>query len=262
MKQLFFTVTLIAFLCSSIAHGANATSQQPGVKIDIFEKLFGRNSKIRYVSIKTDKGEAFVKLYNETPLHRDNFLKLAKEGYFNGTLFHRVIPSFMIQGGDPDSKNAAPGTMLGDGGPAYTIPAEFNDSLFHKKGVLAAARDDNPARASSGSQFYLVQGKTYTDEELDRVEKVRLQGRKIPAKHRTVYKTVGGTPFLDQSYTVFGEIVKGFDMVDAVAGVPRDQNDRPLANIAMEVTVLKKRDVRKLEKQLKQDAFRNKLIMK
>lgn len=262
MKQLFFTVTLIAFLCSSIAHGANATSQQPGVKIDIFEKLFGRNSKVQYVSIKTDKGEAFVKLYNETPLHRDNFLKLAKEGYFNGTLFHRVIPSFMIQGGDPDSKNAAPGTMLGDGGPAYTIPAEFNDSLFHKKGVLAAARDDNPARASSGSQFYLVQGKTYTDEELDRVEKVRLQGRKIPAKHRTVYKTVGGTPFLDQSYTVFGEIVKGFDMVDAVAGVPRDQNDRPLANIAMEVTVLKKRDVRKLEKQLKQDAFRNKLIMK
>lgn len=262
MKQLFFTVTLIAFLCSSIAHGANATSQQPGVRIDIFEKLFGRNSKTQYVSIKTDKGEAFVKLYNETPLHRDNFLKLAKEGYFNGTLFHRVIPSFMIQGGDPDSKNAAPGTMLGDGGPAYTIPAEFNDSLFHKKGVLAAARDDNPARASSGSQFYLVQGKTYTDEELDRVEKVRLQGRKIPAKHRTVYKTVGGTPFLDQSYTVFGEIVKGFDMVDAVAGVPRDQNDRPLVNIAMEVTVLKRRDVKKLEKQLKQDAFRNKLIMK
>jgi len=262
MKHFFSIAILIAILGSSVAYGKNISSERYNFKIDIFEKLFGGNSKNKYVSIKTEKGEAIVKLYNETPLHRDNFLKLAKNGYFNGTLFHRVIPSFMIQGGDPDSRNAAAGRMLGDGGPEYTIPAEFNDSLFHKKGALAAARDDNPAKESSGSQFYLVQGKTYTDDELDRVEKVRLQGRKIQEKHRNIYKTIGGAPFLDQSYTVFGEVIKGYEMVDAVAGAPRDQNDRPLENISMQVTILKKREVKKLEKQLKQDAFRNKLIMK
>lgn len=262
MKYFFSIAVLIAILGSSGAHGSSTSSRGYLVRIDIFEKLFGGGSKNKYVSIKTEKGEAIVKLYNETPLHRDNFLKLAKNGYFNGTLFHRVIPSFMIQGGDPDSRKAAAGRVLGDGGPDYTIPAEFNDSLFHKKGTLAAARDDNPARASSGSQFYLVQGKTYTDEELDRVEKVRLQGRKIPQQHRNIYKTVGGAPFLDQSYTVFGELVRGYEMVDAVAGAPRDSNDRPLVNIPMQVTVLKSREVKKLEKQLKQDAFRNKLIMK
>lgn len=262
MNYLFSIFVFIAVLVSSIAQGRDVRSEGNHVKVDIFEKLFGGSSKAKYLSIKTDKGEAVVKLYNETPLHRDNFLKLVKRGYFNGTLFHRVIPSFMIQGGDPDSRNAAAGQSLGDGGPDYTIPAEFNDSLFHKKGALAAARDDNPSRASSGSQFYLVQGKTYTDDELNRVEQVRLKGRKIPEKHRAVYKTLGGTPFLDQSYTVFGEIVKGFEMVDAVAGSPRDKNDRPLVNISMQITVLKKREIRKLEEQLKQDAFRSKLIMK
>lgn len=262
MKHFFSVLILVAILGSSVAYGERASSDRYHFKIDIFEKLFGGNSKSKYVSIKTEKGEAIVKLYNETPLHRDNFLKLAKNGYFNGTLFHRVIPSFMIQGGDPDSRKAAAGQMLGDGGPDYTIPAEFNDSLFHKKGALAAARDDNPAKKSSGSQFYLVQGKTYTDEELDRVEKIRLQGREIPEKHRSVYKTIGGAPFLDQSYTVFGQVVQGYEMVDSVAGAPRDQNDRPLQNISMQVNILKKREVKKLEKQLKQDAFRNKLIMK
>lgn len=262
MNYLFSIFVFIAVLVSSIAQGRDVRSEGNHVKVDIFEKLFGGSPKAKYLSIKTDKGEAVVKLYNETPLHRDNFLKLVKRGYFNGTLFHRVIPSFMIQGGDPDSRYAEAGQLLGDGGPDYTIPAEFNDSLFHKKGALAAARDDNPSRASSGSQFYLVQGKTYTDDELNRVEQVRLKGRKIPEKHRAVYKTLGGTPFLDQSYTVFGEIVKGFEMVDAVAGSPRDKNDRPLVNISMQITVLKKREIRKLEEQLKQDAFRSKLIMK
>jgi len=262
MKRIISTLVLLAITCSSLVFGANSSFYKHEVRIDIFDKLFGRSTKSQYVSIKTDKGEVFIRLYNETPLHCDNFLKLARNGYFNNTLFHRVIPSFMIQGGDPDSKNAAPGKMLGDGGPSYTIPAEFNDSLFHKKGALAAARDDNPTKASSGSQFYLVQGKTYTDEELDRVEKVRLKGRKIPIKQRAFYKTIGGTPFLDQNYTVFGEIVKGFEVVDAIAGAPRDQNDRPLENISMQVTVMKKKDIKKLEKQLKQDAFRNKLIMK
>lgn len=262
MKYFSSIALLLAILGSSVVYGGTTGPDRYAARIDIFEKLFGGGSKSKYVSIRTEKGEAIVKLYNETPLHRDNFLKLAKAGYFNGTLFHRVIPSFMIQGGDPDSKNAVAGAMLGDGGPDYTIPAEFNDSLFHKKGVLAAARDDNPAKSSSGSQFYLVQGKTYTDEELDRIQNVRLQGRQIPEKQRKVYKTIGGTPFLDQSYTVFGEIVRGYDMVDAVAGVPRDQHDRPLENISMQISILKKREIKKLEKQLKQDAFRSKLIMK
>lgn len=123
---------------------------------------FAAKPKNQYVRIKTEFGECIIKLYNQTPLHRDNFLKLVKSGYYNGVLFHRVINNFMIQGGDPDSKNAKPDSLLGEGGPKYTIPAEFNDSLFHKKGVLGAARegdDVNPAKASSGSQFYLVQGK-------------------------------------------------------------------------------------------------------
>lgn len=262
MKALFSTIIFIAVFTSSIAYGRDVRVEGYHMKVDIFEKLFGSASKSKYLRLSTDKGEAILKLYNETPLHRDNFIKLARRGYFNGTLFHRVIPSFMIQGGDPDSRNAPAGKLLGDGGPNYTIPAEFNDSLFHKRGALAAARDDNPGRASSGSQFYLVQGKTYTDEELNRVEQGRLQGRKIPERQRAVYKTLGGAPFLDQSYSVFGEIVKGYEMVDVIAGSPRDENDRPLVNISMKITVLKNREVRKLEKQLKQDAFRSKLIMK
>lgn len=126
-----------------------------------------------YVTITTTYGDIKVKLYNETPQHRDNFIKLVKEGYYNGTLFHRVIKDFMIQGGDPDSKTAAPGQMLGNGGPSYTIPAEFNDSLYHKKGALAAARtgdDVNPMRASSGSQFYIVQGNRFSETDLKRFE--------------------------------------------------------------------------------------------
>src|ERR1700742_2672170 len=132
---------------------------------------FAGGPKNQYVRIKTSYGECIIRLYNETPQHRDNFIKLTKEGFFNGTLFHRVIQNFMIQGGDPDSKAAKAGVELGNGGLKYTIPAEFNDSLFHKRGVLAAARDDNPAKASSGSQFYIVEGKRFTNGKLDTVEK-------------------------------------------------------------------------------------------
>lgn len=206
--------------------------------------------KNAYVKITTSKGECIVKLYNETPLHRDNFLKLAKQKYFNGTLFHRVIKDFMIQGGDPDSKNASPEATLGDGGPAYTIPAEFNDSLFHKKGVLAAARDDHPEKASSGSQFYLVQGKIFTDQQLDALETKRLK-HKIPTYQREVYKTLGGTPHLDRSYTVYGEVVKGLEMVDAIANLETGKANRPKEDVAMTITVLKKRHARKLEKELR-----------
>lgn len=200
-------------------------------------------------------------LYNETPKHRDNFLKLAKQGTFNNTMFHRVIKGFMIQGGDPDSKTAKPGQMLGEGDLGYRVDAEFRDSLFHKKGALAAARDDNPSKSSSASQFYLVQGKVFTDEELDRLEQTRLQGRKIPASQRQVYKTIGGTPHLDQNYTVYGEIVKGIEMVDKIADVTTDANNRPLDDVRMQVSILKKSQARKLEKELLQDQLKAKLIM-
>lgn len=196
------------------------------------------------IELDTDSGTIILQLYNKTPLHRDNFLKLVKQHYFDSLLFHRVIKNFMIQGGDPDSKNAKPKVLLGDGGPAYTIPAEFNDSLFHKKGVLAAARegdDINPAKASSASQFYIVQGKKFTDAGLDSVEKYRLKGRKIPASHREVYKTIGGTPHLDMSYTIFGEVISGLEVVDKIAGTATDNNNRPLTDIRMKMRILKKK---------------------
>lgn len=214
--------------------------------------VFAAKPKNQYVRVKTEYGECIIKLYNETPLHRDNFLKLAKKGYYNGTLFHRVIKTFMIQGGDPDSRNAKPDSLLGEGGPKYTIPAEFRDSLFHKKGVLAAAREGdlvNPAKASSGSQFYLVQGKIFTDEQLNSLEEKRLKF-KIPEWQRQVYKTIGGVPHLDRNYTVYGEIVVGLELVDKIAAMETDKNDRPKQDVKMEITVLKKREARKLEKRL------------
>ncbi|MXV14485.1 peptidylprolyl isomerase [Hufsiella ginkgonis] len=214
-----------------------------------------------YVRIKTGKGECVVMLYNQTPKHRDNFLKLAKNHTYDGTLFHRVIQGFMIQGGDVDSKNAKPGQLLGNGDLGYKVDAEFRDSLFHKKGVLAAARDNNPEKASSSCQFYLAQGKTFTDEELDRLEVARLQGQKIPVWKREVYKTLGGIPHLDMGYTVYGEIVQGLEMVDAVAAVKTDPQNRPLEDVKMTVTILKKKEAKKLEKAMRNDPLKSKLVM-
>lgn len=203
-----------------------------------------------FVKITTSKGECIIMLYNQTPKHRDNFLKLSKEGFYNGTLFHRVIKEFMIQGGDPDSKTAKPGQALGSGDLGYRVGAEFRDSLFHKKGVLAAARDNNPQKESSASQFYIVQGKKWTDATLDDVQMKRMNGRIIPESQRKVYKELGGTPHLDQNYTVYGEVVSGIEMVDAIAGVKTGTSDRPVEDVSMTVTILKKREARKVEKKL------------
>lgn len=211
-----------------------------------------------YVRIKTAYGECIVRLYNQTPLHRDNFIKLTKKGHYNGTLFHRVIQNFMIQGGDPDSKDTTknkPGMELGNGDVGYTVPAEFRDSLFHKRGVLAAARDDIPSKASSGCQFYIVEGKRFTDEELDKLIQTRLKGRQIPASQREVYKSVGGSPHLDQNYTVYGEVVSGLDIVDLIAAVKKDKNDRPLRDVVMTVSLLKKSECRMLDKILSPPAL-------
>ena len=196
-----------------------------------------KKDRKRDVLMQTTMGDIVIRLSDSTPLHRDNFLKLVKVGFYDSLLFHRVIQNFMIQGGDPNSKRAPAGEPLGNGGPGYTIPAEFRPGLFHKKGVIAAARTGdnvNPQKASSGSQFYIVQGKVFTDGGLDSVETFRLSGRKIPVAQREVYKTIGGTPHLDQGYTVFGEVVKGLDVVDKIAAVQTSKaqdRDRPLQDV-------------------------------
>jgi len=194
----------------------------------------------RIVEISTDYGKIQIKLYDNTPLHRDNFIKLVSEGYYNGTLFHRVINNFMIQGGDPDSKNANPGQMLGQGGPGYTVPAEFVSGNYHKKGALAAARmgdNVNPEKASSGSQFYIVHGRTFSDAELNQME--LRSGVNFTPEQRNTYKTIGGTPHLDGAYTVFGEVISGLDVVDKIAVVKTNQGDRPATDVKMTMKIIK-----------------------
>ena len=242
------------------------------------------------VRISTPLGDITVRLYDETPAHRDNFIKLAKEGFYNGTLFHRVIKEFMIQGGDPESKGAPAGRQLGSGDAGYTLPAEFNPSLFHKRGALSAARlgdNVNPERRSSGCQFYIVWGKTYNAGQIGQLEKQALMQAeqevfnslamarreqimdlrrnrdraglqalqdellaqteaivkekglgKLSAEQKEAYTTVGGTPFLDGQYTVFGEVESGLEIVGDIQESVTDSNDRPLQDIAMTVTVI------------------------
>jgi peptidyl-prolyl cis-trans isomerase B (cyclophilin B) len=219
MKKLFISTILLLLTINCFAQK---------------DLVITKKDRKRDVLLQTTYGDIVLRLSDSTPLHRDNFLKLVKTGYYDSVLFHRVIQNFMIQAGDPDSKHARPGEPLGNGGPGYRIPAEFRTSLFHKKGVIAAARDNNPEKASSGSQFYIVQGKKFTDAGLDSVEAYRLNGRKIPQEQREVYKTIGGTPHLDQNYTVFGEVVRGLDVVDKIAAVQTSRNqdrDRPLEDV-------------------------------
>jgi len=206
-----------------------------------------KDRKKRDVLLQTSMGDIVIRLSDSTPLHRDNFLKLVKTHFYDSVLFHRVIQNFMIQGGDPDSKTAPAGKPLGNGGPSYRIPAEFRSTLFHKKGVIAAARDNNPEKSSSGSQFYLTQGKVFTDAGLDSVETYRIK-RKIPAEQREVYKTLGGVPHLDQNYTVYGEVIKGIEVIDKIAAVPTSRGadrDRPRENVMIvKAKLIKRKKVR------------------
>jgi peptidyl-prolyl cis-trans isomerase B (cyclophilin B) len=183
--------------------------------------------KMTKVLIKTDMGDITVGLYNDTPLHRDNFIKLAKEGFYDGSIFHRVIKSFMIQGGGPPA--GKPET-------SYLIPAELLPNHIHKKGALAAARTNNPKKESSGSQFYIVQGKVATEAELNQFDSRRTV--KYTAEQRKAYTTVGGTPFLDTDYTVFGEVLSGLDVIDKIAAVQTAPGDKPLKDVKMTMKVL------------------------
>lgn len=248
------------------------------------------NDKETKVKIETEFGTIKIKLYNETPLHRDNFVKLIKDGVYKDLLFHRVINSFMIQGGDPQSRNAEPGKLLGTGDLGYTIPAEINPKFFHRRGILAAARqndDINPERRSSASQFYILQGRKFRPGELDTIQlrmndsrkmsmlqaklkevepelnKLGAEGKQdeLMARYNTIkegvmadvaklspitlsdeqrkaYTTVGGFPSLDNNYTIFGEVIEGMEVVDAIAKQETDRNDRPMKDIKFTITLL------------------------
>ncbi|TJY68277.1 peptidylprolyl isomerase [Sphingobacterium alkalisoli] len=215
-----------------------------------------------YVNVSTSQGNAILKLYNETPKHRDNFVKLAKEGFYDSLLFHRVIHNFMIQGGDPESRFAADRVQLGNGGLDYKIPAEIQSDLIHRKGTIGAARDNNPAKQSSASQFYFVQGRKYSQGGLDSLEQFRMKGKKLSPIQRQAYSTVGGTPHLDGNYTVFGELLTGVEIVDKIAVVETDSFDRPLKNERIAMQLLTRREAINLERKYKGLQPRNSFFTK
>ena len=221
MKKLFF----LAFFLFVAFVGYSQTIDKQDEKME----------KETLVEMNTSYGKIVLKLYNDTPLHRDNFIKLVNEGVYDGLLFHRVIDKFMIQGGDPNSRDAQPGKMLGDGTLGYNVPAEFRPGLFHKRGTLCAAREGdevNPKKESSSSQFYIVQGRVWSEADLDRME--QYMNKKFTEEQRKAYTTVGGTPHLDGEYTVYGEVVEGMEVVDKIAAAKRDRFDRPLEDIRIE----------------------------
>ena len=190
----------------------------------------------QYARIETPMGDMRVMLYDETPRHRDNFVKLAGEGYYDSLLFHRVIEGFMVQGGDPDSRTASPGQVLGQGGPGYTVPAEIGAP--HLRGALAAARlggPANPDKESSGSQFYLVHGRPVAEAQLQGIE--RQKGIRYSEAQRAAYAEIGGTPGLDADYTVFGEVVEGMEVIDRIAAVDTDRSNRPREDVWMRITL-------------------------
>ncbi len=200
--------------------------------------MFSCAPKQELFLIETDYGNMKVKLYDETPQHRDNFKKLVANGFYDDLLFHRVINGFMIQGGDPDSKGAGPEVRLGGGGPGYTIPAEIGK--LHFKGALSAARQGdavNPEKKSSGSQFYIVHGKKSSDQELNAM--AQRAGITYTAEDKEKYKTAGGTPFLDNNYTVFGEVVEGLEVIDKIAAVQTAPGDRPVQDVKMKIKKIK-----------------------
>ena len=204
------------------------------------QSLTAQSKKDYLVTITTPWGDMHALLYDETPQHKANFLKLVDNKFYDGLLFHRIINLFMIQGGDPTSRTVTAGVLLGNGENGYTIPAEITPELFHKKGTLAAARDNNPTKASSGCQFYVVQGQIWNDITLKQ-QMARTPLRTFTDEQKQVYKTIGGTPHLDGNYTAFGQVIDNLWMIDSVAIQQRDRNNRPLKDIAMKITCKKMR---------------------
>ena len=236
MKKGFIIVTIVLALLLSMTTMAQTTSSNEQADIT--------KGTVR-VKIETRLGDIVVRLYDATPNHRDNFVKLVKEGYYDGTLFHRVIKNFMIQGGDPDSKGAPADKSLGEGGPDYTLEAEIRTGLYHKRGALAAARegdDTNPERRSSGSQFYIVWGRTFSPRQIEYLdEKLKTEHPEtggLTEMQQRIYASHGGTPHLDGQYTVFGEVEEGMDVVEKIQNLPTNQADRPIEDVAVKMTIL------------------------
>ena len=219
-KSLSIALLAGLFLFTACANSGNGSNNQEPSNI--------------HVKIETTMGDITVKLYDETPQHRDNFLSLIEEDFYEGVLFHRVIDHFMIQAGDPMSRDAVPGEPLGSGGPGYTIPAEIVPGIYHQKGALAAARQGdqvNPERESSGSQFYIVQGRVFSEEGLSRMAEER--DLDLNEEQREIYTTTGGTPHLDNAYTVFGQVVEGLEIVERIAAMETDDRDRPIEDVSI-----------------------------
>jgi cyclophilin family peptidyl-prolyl cis-trans isomerase len=227
MKKLRFTLTILLAISSPVIG-------------------FAKSKKYPIVEIVTPKGNMYIWLYDDTPKHRDNFLKLAKEGFYDQTKFHRIIKDFMIQGGDPSSKADSLKDQWGLGGPGYTIEAEIKANHYHKKGMLAAARQGdkvNPEKASSGSQFYIVQGAKFNDQTLDFAEKqirtaTKNENYRFTEEQRMAYKELGGSPHLDMQYTVFGEVIQGLEIIDQLAMVQTGAQDKPVENVEIDINVL------------------------
>lgn len=240
MNTKIFTLILSLFCCV-VAHTQVKKSQATTTKVESKKKE--RISSEKLVEITTDYGVMIARLYDSTPKHRDNFIKLVNQKFYDSLSFHRVINGFMIQGGDPTSKNADSTTMLGGGSaPGERIPAEFKQNFFHKKGALAAARDGNPEKASSNCQFYIVQGKKIDTAQLRQTAEQRIKANpnsyNYTAAQKEIYQRIGGTPFLDQNYTVFGEVISGLNVLDAIANAPTQPGDRPKKDIRMKIRLL------------------------
>lgn len=240
MKKFIIGILLLGSL-SATAQKAKAPAK-PVKKTSTPAAKPAPESKERLVELTTDYGTMILKLYDSTPLHRDNFVRLVQSGFYDSLLFHRVIQGFMIQGGDPTSKYADSTAMLGGGSaPGERIKAEFKPQFFHKKGALAAARDGNPERASSNCQFYIVQGNRIPADQLAQQEQRVKQANpsfSYTASQREIYARLGGTPFLDQNYTVFGEVISGLDVIDKIASVQKGQADRPKTDVRMKLRML------------------------
>jgi cyclophilin family peptidyl-prolyl cis-trans isomerase len=241
LTNLFALMFLFGFFgCSNAQTTTEETAEAVVAENDNPASAPANDTTEALVKVTTSYGNMTIRLYNETPLHRDNFLKHVRQGYYDSLLFHRVIKDFMIQGGDPESRKAAPGVMLGQGGPGYTVPAEIKPDIYHKKGALAAARTGdavNPTKASSGSQFYLVQGKVYPLAELNGME--QRFGIRFTEKQKQLYSTVGGTPHLDGQYTVYGEVTEGLSVIDAIASVQTGAGDRPVKDVIMKMEIIR-----------------------